>query len=271
MFLLDKILDDKNKLCEDIPIYSFGLFPFFPRSSIQVKPLMLKIFKKYFLILGLELIPMLSGLLSCLLPGLEEQDYDIQHDIMNLLNDIKGEVGEKFFIRSIWFILLKNSKNRLSALKILTENHENASDSLIKCKIEENDSELLKELKKEIIGYKSQENSNSLFFNNSYMIFNALSECIEDEDIIIKKNCLDFLIKTINLQDQSKPYDKNHMIRFSVSLMKLLNENDLSIIKRIFDLLFKTSMIKNYEIQEEHQEIIENLVLAFQNILNQNP
>lgn len=57
---------------EELYIYSFGLFPFFVKSSIQVKPDLIKIFRTYIISLGIEMIPLLSGLISSLLPGLEE-------------------------------------------------------------------------------------------------------------------------------------------------------------------------------------------------------
>ncbi len=34
--IFDLIKSDRDILCRDLPLYSFGLFPFFPKCSIQV-------------------------------------------------------------------------------------------------------------------------------------------------------------------------------------------------------------------------------------------
>ena len=75
--IFEQLKNSKELLAKNLPVYSFGIFPFFPKSSIQVKPDIIQLFNNYFLPLQLDLIPMLTGLISCLLPGLEEQDQTI--------------------------------------------------------------------------------------------------------------------------------------------------------------------------------------------------
>ncbi len=38
-------------------------------------------------------------------------------------------------------------------------------------------------------------------FPNASLVINALSECLKDEEIIVKKNCLDFMINHLDLTD----------------------------------------------------------------------
>lgn len=38
-----------------------------------------------------------------------------------LFEDINKEVGDKYFMSSLWMIMLKNSKNRLNTLKLLNK------------------------------------------------------------------------------------------------------------------------------------------------------
>lgn len=70
--IFEFLKDDKKIIARELYLYSFGLFPFFVKSSIQVKPDLIKIFRSHILTLGIQMVPMLSGLLGCLLPGLEE-------------------------------------------------------------------------------------------------------------------------------------------------------------------------------------------------------
>lgn len=106
-------------LAKELYIFSFGLFPFFTRASIQIQPDLISIFLKYYLPLGIELVPMLSGLIACVLPGLEEQDEKLKQDINDLLNKINISVGNKFYMNAVWMIMLNNQKLRIPCIKVL--------------------------------------------------------------------------------------------------------------------------------------------------------
>lgn len=201
VIIFEQIKVDRNLLCQDIAIYSFGLFPFFPKASIQVKPEMIEIFRKYYLILEIQIIPMLTGFLSCVLPGLEEQDETLQKQIIELLNDINDIVGDKFFLSAVWFVLLKNSKNRLACFKILNKKFGEsiATKSLLVdhsyvLSDDEKSNPLLLKVLSEI---KESNSKPGRFFPNSWTVINGLSKCLEDDDVVIKKNCLDFMCKHV--------------------------------------------------------------------------
>jgi hypothetical protein len=61
------------QLAEDLPLWSYGLFPLLQSASMSVKPLLLNLYEKYYLALGPRLRPASKGLLLALLPGLEEE------------------------------------------------------------------------------------------------------------------------------------------------------------------------------------------------------
>ena len=201
VIIFEQIKSDRDLLCQDIAIYSFGLFPFFPKASIQVKPEMIEIFRKYYLILEIQIIPMLTGFVSCLLPGLEEQDETLQKQIIELLNDVNGIVGDKFFLSTVWFVLLKNSKNRLACFKILNKKFGESitTKSLINdfsytLGDDEKSNPMLLKVLSEI---KASNGDPERFFPNSWTVINGLCKCLEDDDIVIKKNCLDFIAKHV--------------------------------------------------------------------------
>lgn len=58
--------------CEDIGIYSVGLFPFFQNAHQKNKHYFLEIIRNYYTPVGRDLIPCLPGLVLSILPGLEE-------------------------------------------------------------------------------------------------------------------------------------------------------------------------------------------------------
>ena len=47
--IFEQLKQEKSLLAARLPIYSFGLFPFFPKSSIQVKPDIIQLFNNYFI------------------------------------------------------------------------------------------------------------------------------------------------------------------------------------------------------------------------------
>lgn len=160
---------------------------------------MISIFRKYYLILGIQIIPMLTGFLTCLLPGLDEQDEALQKSIFEMLNDVNSIVGDKFYISAIWFILLKNSKNRLACFKILSKKFDPkiAKKKFENYNYELSDEEKQNELLMKVIKDIKKTNGDPMrFFPNSWTIVNALCNCLEDE-VNIKKSCLDFIIKNI--------------------------------------------------------------------------
>lgn len=60
-------------LLPNLLLYSSGLFPLLTYASMSVRPHLLNIYEKYFLPLGIDLLPTLHGFVLGLLPGLEDE------------------------------------------------------------------------------------------------------------------------------------------------------------------------------------------------------
>lgn len=101
-----------------LPIFCIGLFPFFQNCSIQVKPEFLKIIEENFVISN-EILPMIVGLVTSILPGLEEKDELIQKKIVEILGRLQTCIGEKFLIGAIWITILRTPKVRAMAIQYL--------------------------------------------------------------------------------------------------------------------------------------------------------
>lgn len=74
---------------------------------------------------GPELIPLLQGLVTSILPGLDEQDENLQKMVMRFLNNIKAAVGQKFLVDCVWLAILKSPKVRISGIKYLNKEMKN--------------------------------------------------------------------------------------------------------------------------------------------------
>lgn len=103
----------------DLPIFCIGLFPFFQNCSIQVKPEFLQIIEENFLI-NIEILPMIVGLVTSILPGLEEKDEGIQKKIVEILGKLQNCVGERFLVGALWIAILRTPKVRAMAIQYLT-------------------------------------------------------------------------------------------------------------------------------------------------------
>uniref|UniRef100_A0A3Q3JWN2 DOP1 N-terminal domain-containing protein n=1 Tax=Monopterus albus TaxID=43700 RepID=A0A3Q3JWN2_MONAL len=69
--IIFKIIGPK-RLAKDLFLYSSGLFPLLSNAAMSVKPVLLGLYEIYYLPLGKTLKPGLQGLLTGVLPGLEE-------------------------------------------------------------------------------------------------------------------------------------------------------------------------------------------------------
>ena len=81
---LDVMLDQHvADLSWSLWLFSSGLFPLLSNAAMSVKPVLLGLYETYYLPLGKTLKPGLQGLLTGVLPGLEEgsEYYDRLDDI----------------------------------------------------------------------------------------------------------------------------------------------------------------------------------------------
>ena len=227
--------------------------------------MIIDIFKNYFLILDIELIPMLSGFISSLLSAAEEQDEKIQTMINDMLFQINMRVGDGFYISTLWLLLLKNSKNRIATFKVLFKKFAELTQG---SKIGKYKMEKISEPALQLIYDKINQTNGQIesFYPNTLMIANAFAMCLEDEDVSTRKNCLDFIIKYIDLNNDSLFDDAKRMIIFE-SLIKILDNDELSIVRRVFKMLFDANDLNSIEKSSKNMKMMYFLAKAFITLL----
>ena len=62
---------------------------------------------------------MIVGLVTSILPGLEEKDEAIQKKIIEILGKLQICVGERFLIGALWIAILRTPKVRVMAIQYL--------------------------------------------------------------------------------------------------------------------------------------------------------
>lgn len=171
----------ENELSSDLALYGSGLFPFFVHSSTQIKPIFLDLIDQYFLPLGPGLLPCLSGLLVGLLPGLEDSKSECYDRIMRTFQLISSGscVGEKNFMCTLWLVILRTTQVRYPALEVIMSRFSTISTSKT----------------------NSIQKIQSLIPCN-ILFLKALESCIDDENILVKRYVLDFLISYVPLNQR---------------------------------------------------------------------
>ena len=178
------------------------------------------------------MIPLLSGIISSLVGCLEEPDEIIQKMIFESLQKINLFVGNKFYISTLWQLLINSSTARSNVIKVFEKKFRDIPESFEKEIITKELEQLnIREFIEKTNNYKSS------YFPCGSMISNAISVSLQSEDLSLIKSTLDFITKYAN-PFQMKLLNSSEILPISGGLLKLITLNDYAINKRIFKLLF---------------------------------
>ncbi|KAJ3346583.1 hypothetical protein HDU83_002866 [Entophlyctis luteolus] len=108
-----------EQLTEDLPLWSYGLFPFFQNAATSVKPLLLQLYDRFYLPLGVRLRPSLKGLILGLLPGLEEEGNEFFDSVMRMLDKLCESIGTRYFFQCVALAIISAPKLRVAAMNYL--------------------------------------------------------------------------------------------------------------------------------------------------------
>jgi len=64
----------------------------------------LDIINDFYLPLGIELYPCVTGLVNSILPGLDEQLEDLQKKVTEILDKMCELVGKKYLVGAVWLV-----------------------------------------------------------------------------------------------------------------------------------------------------------------------
>ena len=206
----------KDKLMDNLYIYSYGLFPFFPNATLQNKKKFLdKIVKGIFTKLnGIELKLCLPGLLSSLIPGMDDNNEETTKNIYSSFNELAKKDTRSFF-GIYWMLLLRCKHLRNSGIKYLLENCMKYDDIKVLSSSEQSD----------II-----ENQ---FPNINTTVVNALCEIVKEPEVPLIRNGMDFIITRLPLSKDNTILNKEAKIILINSALYLFVKNEASAIRRL--------------------------------------
>ena len=220
LLLKNLMTQNKNKLADNLYLYAYGLFPFFPNATIPNKINFLeKIVNNIFMNLNKEEFKLcLPGLLSSLIPGLDDNNDKTTKLIYKAFDKIilkdNGELERDFF-GVYWMLLLRCQHLRNSGIKYLLEKNIKYSEYL-KLDLE-----------------KKEEIKDKQFPNLNTIVVNALCEIIKDKDIPTVRNGMDFVMTRLPLSKDNDTITDEAKINLIISGLNLLIKNEYSTVRRL--------------------------------------
>ncbi len=255
IILKDILKKNNNCLGENLGYYASGLFPFFQNASINNKKLYIdKIIRGIFCKLENEELELcITGLLVSILPGLDDQNEDINKNLKDVFNNIRNIIPNRIFFGVLWSIILKNPILRPSGMKYICEIIPNFDNYI----------QLNNDEKNKIV--------NDYFPMLNTMILNALCSVIEDEDVITIRLGMDFLISRFPLNEDNTLFNDNEKTDLLISVLKLYIKNEYSTTRRLSNWLLGGMIADEIDIKSPQiKYVLKLLINALKGIFDIN-
>ncbi|KAG9333415.1 hypothetical protein JZ751_012675, partial [Albula glossodonta] len=205
-------------LAKDLFIYSSGLFPLLAHAAMSVRPVLLKLYERYFLPLQRALLPSLQAFVMGLLPGLEEglEVYDRTDALMVKLSLL---VGQQLLYGALWSCMLINPLVRLPASSFIVSHFDRMG---------------------------SGPEQRYMLGTNHPLVMKALYLSLQDSNVLVQRNMLEILLFFFPLStcldpaDGSIPMTRDDVVTIMSAASLTLLRRDLSLNRRIYAWLLGT-------------------------------
>ncbi|KAM6910103.1 protein DOP1A isoform 2-T2 [Xenentodon cancila] len=201
--IIFKIIGPK-RLAKDLFLYSSGLFPLLSNAAMSVKPVLLGLYETYYLPLGKTLKPGLQGLLTGVLPGLEEgsEYYDRTN---TLLEKVAAAVEQSAFYSALWGSILTSPAVRLPGVSFV-----------------------LLHLNRKL----SMEDQLYVIGNDIELMVEAVSTSVQDSSVLVQRSTLDLILFCFpfHMSQATRP----DMIRILSAALHVVLRRDMSLNRRLY-------------------------------------
>uniref|UniRef100_A0A668RQD7 DOP1 leucine zipper like protein A n=1 Tax=Oreochromis aureus TaxID=47969 RepID=A0A668RQD7_OREAU len=201
--IIFKIIGPK-RLAKDLFLYSAGLFPLLSNAAMSVKPVLLGLYETYYLPLGKTLKPGLQGLLTGVLPGLEEgsEYYDRTN---TLLEKVAAAVEQSAFYSALWGSILTSPSVRLPGVSFV-----------------------LLHLNRKL----SMEDQLYVMGSDIELMVEAVSTSVQDSSVLVQRSTLDLILFCFpfHMSQATRP----DMIRILSAALHVVLRRDMSLNRRLY-------------------------------------
>ncbi|XP_070274278.1 protein DOP1A isoform X5 [Myotis yumanensis] len=242
--IIFKIIGPK-RLAKDLFLYSSGLFPLLANAAMSVKPTLLSLYEIYYLPLGKTLKPGLQGLLTGILPGLEEGS-EYYERTNTLLEKVAAAVDQSAFYSALWGSLLTSPAVRLPGITYV-----------------------LAHLNRKL----SMEDQLYIIGSDIELMVEAVSTSVQDSSVLVQRSTLDLILFCFpfHMSQATRP----DMIRILSAALHVVLRRDMSLNRRLYAWLLGPRSTRHSN-PEEHATYYfttfskELLVQAMVGILHMN-
>ncbi|XP_063772963.1 protein dopey-1 isoform X2 [Pseudophryne corroboree] len=218
--IIFKIIGPK-RLAKDLFLYSAGLFPLLTNAAMSVKPALLSLYEMYYLPLGKTLKPGLQGLLTGILPGLEEgsEYYDRTN---TLLEKVASAVEQSAFYSALWGSLLTSPTVRLPGITYV-----------------------LSHLNRKL----SMEDQLYIIGSDIELMVEAVSTSVQDSSVLVQRSTLDLILFCFpfHMSQATRP----DMIHILSAALRVVLRRDMSLNRRLYAWLLGPRSVRQRN-PEEH-------------------
>lgn len=201
--IIFKIIGPK-RLAKDLFLYSSGLFPLLANAAMSVKPTLLSLYEIYYLPLGKTLKPGLQGLLTGILPGLEEGS-EYYERTNTLLEKVAAAVEQSAFYSALWGSLLTSPAVRLPGITYV-----------------------LAHLNRKL----SMEDQLYIIGSDIELMVEAVSTSVQDSSVLVQRSTLDLILFCFpfHMSQATRP----DMIRILSAALHVVLRRDMSLNRRLY-------------------------------------
>ncbi|KAM4678711.1 protein DOP1A isoform 1-T3 [Amazona ochrocephala] len=181
-----------------------GLFPLLANAAMSVKPTLLSLYEIYYLPLGKTLKPGLQGLLTGILPGLEEGS-EYYERTNTLLEKVASAVDQSAFYSALWGSLLTSPAVRLPGITYV-----------------------LSHLNRKL----SMEDQLYIIGSDIELMVEAVSTSVQDTSVLVQRSTLDLILFCFpfHMSQATRP----DMIRILSAALHVVLRRDMSLNRRLY-------------------------------------
>ncbi|NXD08173.1 DOP1 protein, partial [Nothocercus nigrocapillus] len=185
-------------------VHSSGLFPLLANAAMSVKPTLLSLYEIYYLPLGKTLKPGLQGLLTGILPGLEEGS-EYYERTNTLLEKVAAAVDQSAFYSALWGSLLTSPAVRLPGITYV-----------------------LSHLNRKL----SMEDQLYIIGSDIELMVEAVSTSVQDSSVLVQRSTLDLILFCFpfHMSQATRP----DMIRILSAALHVVLRRDMSLNRRLY-------------------------------------
>ncbi|KAJ3401606.1 hypothetical protein HDU80_005857 [Chytriomyces hyalinus] len=200
------------QLAEDLPLWSYGLFPFLQNAAMSVKPILLQIYNRHYLNLGPRIKPSLKGLILALLPGLEEEGNEFFDPVMKMFDTLMVNLGTPYFLHCMGLAVISGNRVRGAAMNYL-----------------------LRRLPK----FTAKKELHGILGDESIVMSRALGCALEDKQILVQRGALELLVVHFPLEAELFPTSEIEILMRSA--VGVVLRKDISLNRRLYSWLLGPS------------------------------